>query len=109
MDWNVIGVGSVLRRKKLNDESTGWFKMNDPIFSGVGSSRHFWEIYAVLLHTCYMSQCQPVIERCFVSFFRQIFVLTYIYMFGYFGLKQPKLPGENTKTRNLRERVDRGS
>ena len=70
------------------------------------------EIHAVFLgdktlkklHTCSMSPCQPVNERCvfFVSCFRQI-----LFVFLNLGLKESQIPGEKQNT--CRQRVDRDS
>lgn len=55
------------------------FRLNPIKKSRVRSPRRFWEIYCDFLHTCFMSHCQPVNERCVcVSFFARYLVVCFV-------------------------------
>ena len=46
------------------------------------------------MHTCSTSPCQPVSERCFVDFFRQIFLFSY-FLLEFGALRHPKIIVQN--------------
>ena len=69
---------------------TGWFRLNPIKKLRVGSPRRFWEIGSEILHTCSMSTCQLVNERCFM--FVRYLVVPFVW--GIWDLRHPKLSSE---------------
>ena len=72
-------------------------------------SRRFGEIYPEILHTCSMSPCRPVDERCFVFLCFSPGIWDFLRANFFFFFWTTKYLAKKTHSHTVWERVDRGS